>query len=72
MLGKREPESLGSIGLTIIEEGVFIEGKIYSKGSTRINGIVKGEVISEKELIIGREGKVEANIKTNTFKPKNF
>lgn len=72
MLGKREPESLGNIGLAIIEEGVFIEGKIYSKGSTRINGIVKGEVISEKELIIGREGKVEANIKTNIFKPKNF
>jgi len=68
MLGKREPEPLGSRGLTVIEEGVFIEGKIYSKGSTRINGIVKGEVISEKELIIGREGKVEANIKTNTSK----
>lgn len=68
MSGKREPESPGSRGLTIIEEGVFIEGKIYSKGSTRINGIVKGEVISEKELIIGIEGKVEAKIKTNTSK----
>ena len=32
MLGNREPESLGSRSLTIIEEGVFIEGKIYSKG----------------------------------------
>jgi cytoskeletal protein CcmA (bactofilin family) len=68
MLDKRELESPGSSGLTVIEEGVFIEGKIHSKGSTRINGIVKGEVISEKDLIIGKEGKVEANIKTNTLK----
>ena len=68
MLGKREPELPGSRGWTVIEEGVYIEGRVYSRGSTKINGIVKGEIISEKELIIGREGKVEANIKTNTSK----
>jgi len=68
MIGKREPELPGSREWTIIEEGVFIEGRVYSRGSTKINGIVKGEIISEKELIIGREGKVEANIKTNTSK----
>ena len=45
-------------------KGVKIEGKIYSKGSTRIDGYVIGEVISEKEFIIGKEGKVEANVKT--------
>jgi cytoskeletal protein CcmA (bactofilin family) len=68
MFDKRESGSLESRGLTIIEEGVLIEGKIYSKGSTKINGTVKGEIVSEKELIIGREGKVEANIKTDTLK----
>lgn len=68
MIGKREPELPGSREWTIIEEGVYIEGRVYSRGSTRINGIVKGEIISEKELVIGREGKVEANIKTNTSK----
>jgi cytoskeletal protein CcmA (bactofilin family) len=68
MFDKRKSESLESRGLTIIEEGVLIEGKIYSKGSTKINGTVKGEIVSEKELIIGREGKVEANIKTDTLK----
>jgi cytoskeletal protein CcmA (bactofilin family) len=66
MLDKRAPELPGSRDWTIIEEGVYIEGRIYSRGSTKINGVVKGEVISEKELIIGREGKVEANIKTKT------
>jgi cytoskeletal protein CcmA (bactofilin family) len=58
-------EPTGSKTLTIIAEGVKIDGRIYSKGSTRIDGEVSGEVISENELIIGREGKVEANINTS-------
>jgi cytoskeletal protein CcmA (bactofilin family) len=58
-------ESPGSKTLTIIAEGVKIDGKIYSKGSTRIDGEVSGEIVSENELIIGREGKVEANINTS-------
>ena len=64
MFSKKEIEEPGSKTLTIIAEGVKIEGKIYSKGSTRIDGCVIGEIISEKEFTIGKEGKVEANVKT--------
>ena len=64
MFSKKEIEAPGSKTLTIIAEGVKIEGKIYSKGSTRIDGYVIGEIISEKEFTIGKEGKVEANVKT--------
>jgi cytoskeletal protein CcmA (bactofilin family) len=64
MLNKKEPDSPGSKALTVIAEGVYIEGKIYSRGSTRIDGTVNGEVISEKEFIIGKEGKIEASVKT--------
>ena len=65
MLNKKETDSPGSKTLTVIAEGVYIEGKIYSRGSTRIDGTVSGEIISEKEFTIGKEGKVEANVKTN-------
>ena len=65
MLSKNKMESPGSKTLTIIAEGVKIEGKLYSKGSTRIDGEVFGEIVSENELIVGREGKVEANVKTS-------
>jgi cytoskeletal protein CcmA (bactofilin family) len=65
MLSRNKIESPGSKTLTIIAEGVKIEGRLYSKGSTRIDGEVTGEIISENELVIGREGKVEANIKTS-------
>lgn len=51
--------------LTIIGEGVIIEGSLYSPGTTRIDGKVTGEIIAENEIVIGKEGKVEAKVKTN-------
>ncbi|MCL5072674.1 MAG: polymer-forming cytoskeletal protein [Actinobacteria bacterium] len=59
-----DPISVNNKTLTIIGEGVVIEGNLYSPGTTRIDGIVNGEIIAEKEIIIGKEGKVEAKIKT--------
>ena len=64
MILRKEPEIKGSKTLTVIAEGVTIEGKINSPGSTRIDGTVKGEVISDKEIIIGKEGKVNATVQT--------
>ena len=64
MFSKKEGESVMSKTLTIIAEGVSVEGKIFSHGSTRVDGKVSGEIISEKELIIGKEGKIDANVKT--------
>ena len=64
MILKKEPEIKGSKTLTVIAEGVTIEGKINSPGSTRIDGTVKGDIISDKEVIIGKEAKVNANVKT--------
>jgi len=56
--------SPGNKALTIIAEGVLIDGTLFSPGTTRIDGRVNGEIISEKEVIIGKEGKVEAKVKT--------
>ncbi|MCJ7666101.1 MAG: polymer-forming cytoskeletal protein, partial [Actinobacteria bacterium] len=64
MLSKRNPDIRGSKTITIIAEGVTVDGKINSPGSTRIDGTVKGEIISENEVVIGKEGKVEATLKT--------
>lgn len=64
MFSKKEGESVMSKTLTIIAEGVTVEGKVFSHGSTRVDGKVSGEIISEKELIIGKEGKIDANVKT--------
>ena len=65
MFSKKDSENVMSKTLTIIAEGVFIQGKIFSHGTTRVDGKVNGEIISEKEFIIGKEGKVNANVKTS-------
>lgn len=64
MFSKKANDTKGSKVLTIIGEGVKIEGKLYSPGSIRIDGTVNGEIVAEKEIVIGKEGKVEANVKT--------
>ena len=64
MILRKEPEIKGSKTLTVIAEGVTIEGKVNSPGSTRIDGTVKGEIVSDKEVTIGKEGRVNANIQT--------
>lgn len=67
MFVKKDIDNCGNTNnktLTIIGEGVVIEGNLYSPGTTRIDGKVTGEIIAEKEIIIGKEGRVEAKIKT--------
>ena len=54
----------GSNDYTVIAEGVKIEGKLFTQGATRINGLVVGDIKSENVLTIGENGKVESNIKT--------
>jgi len=64
MLLRKSTEIKGSKNITIIAEGVKVEGKINCPGSARIDGTVNGEITIEKEIIIGKEGKVKANIRT--------
>ena len=66
MFSKKDTDNIAGNNktLTIIGEGVVIEGSLYSPGTTRVDGKVTGEIIAEKAIIIGKEGKVEAKVKT--------
>lgn len=48
--------------VTIISNGVSIEGKISSKGNIRIDGNIKGDVTAQGNLTIGESGYVQGNI----------
>lgn len=63
MLTRKNPDIKGSKTITVIAEGVAVNGKIDSPGSVRIDGNVTGEIIVNKEIVIGKEGKVDATIK---------
>lgn len=64
MLSRKDADAKGTKNITIIAEGVKVEGKINCPGSVRIDGMVNGEITAEKDITIGKEGKVEANVRT--------
>jgi cytoskeletal protein CcmA (bactofilin family) len=48
-----------------IEQGVTLEGTLQVTGTFRINGTVKGSIISEQTIILGEGAKVEGQIEGN-------
>lgn len=47
---------------TIIGQGVEVKGTFVSKSAIRIEGRVEGNVQSEGDVVIGREGRVKGDI----------
>jgi len=64
MAFNKRTEIKGSKNLTVIAEGVKVEGKIFSPGSVRVDGKVKGDVSAASDIVIGKEGQIDANINT--------
>ena len=52
-------------GETVLSEGCNFNGKATVAGTLRVEGRVQGEVRATDTVVIGRTGKVEANIATN-------
>src|SRR5207247_8235014 len=48
-----------------IDQGVTLEGTLQLKGTFRIDGHVKGNIISEQTVILGEGAKVEGQIEGN-------
>ncbi len=48
--------------ITIISNGVKIEGKITSSGNIRIDGEIQGDIISQSYVTIGEQGQVNGQI----------
>lgn len=48
-----------------IDQGVFLEGTLTLKGTFRIDGRLKGNVISEQTVVLGENAKVEGQIEGN-------
>lgn len=47
---------------TILGAGTRIEGDIYTRGSIRVEGKIKGNIKADGDLFIGEDGKVETEI----------
>lgn len=52
---------------TIIGKGTKIQGEVTVDGSTRIDGIVSGKLISNDIITIGPDGEVKAEVKAKSI-----
>ena len=48
---------------TLIGAGTSLEGKIQAHGVLRVEGRIRGEVVSEGDIIVGEKGEIRAHIK---------
>lgn len=61
-MGKRTDEYVASRVNSVIGKGTEFEGTIHTKETFRVEGVVKGNIISEGTLIIGNGGLVDGKI----------
>jgi cytoskeletal protein CcmA (bactofilin family) len=60
-------EQEGVANVNIIATGTTITGDIITNGDCRIDGIIKGNVVSKVKLIVGAQGIVEGDIRCQSF-----
>ncbi len=54
-------------GLTaFIDQGSQFEGKLSFEDSVRIDGVFRGEIVSEATLVVGESGDIQASIRSCT------
>ncbi|APR99614.1 bactofilin family protein [Pajaroellobacter abortibovis] len=61
-----DPSIASSEFTTLLGHGTQFEGKLFFEGNVRINGIFKGEIMSNDTLIIGENAEVHAEIEVAT------
>lgn len=59
---KNKPLNGSTEDITIISNGVKLEGKISSGGSIRVDGSIKGDVVSQGNVTVGEHGDVNGQI----------
>jgi len=59
---KSKPMNEGSQDVTIISNGVKVEGKISSDSSMRIDGTIQGDINCQQNVTIGEHGDVNGKV----------
>lgn len=54
------------VAVNMIGAGTIITGDIYSKGDIRVDGTLKGSVITEGKVVLGKDGVIEGDVECST------
>jgi len=60
-------DSTKSEDTTIISSGVKIEGTVTTNGNIRVDGEIKGDMISENNITVGESGSVNGKINASVI-----
>jgi cytoskeletal protein CcmA (bactofilin family) len=60
-------ESGKSVEITIISNGVKIEGKITSSSDIRVDGEIQGDILSQSNVTVGEYGQVKGQINADAI-----
>lgn len=55
-------EPINSNVVNLLSEGTVIVGDIKSKNNIRVDGIIKGKIVTSGKLVIGNTAKIEGDI----------
>jgi len=64
---KNNSTNIAKDSVTIISEGVKLDGNLISKGNIRIDGLIKGDVQAEGNITIGDHGEITGEIKAQVI-----
>ena len=53
--------------ITIISNGVKLEGKITTSGNIRVDGEIQGDIIAQSNVTIGEQGQVSGQINADVI-----
>lgn len=67
MIKSNSLEESKSNETTIISSGVKIDGKITSSGNVRVEGEIKGDISSQRDIVVGERGKVNGQINADSI-----
>ncbi|MDR3626881.1 MAG: polymer-forming cytoskeletal protein, partial [Ignavibacteriaceae bacterium] len=59
--------SIAKDSVTIISEGVKLDGNLNSKGNIRIDGIINGDVRADGNITIGEHGEITGEVKAQVI-----
>ena len=62
---KTKPMNGNTEDITIISNGVKIEGKVNSSGSIRIDGKIQGDLTAQGNVTVGEQGDINGQIVAN-------
>ena len=62
---KPRPMNGNTEDITIISNGVKIEGKVASTGSIRVDGSLKGDLSAKGNVTVGEQGNINGEISAN-------